>query len=155
MGTTLVVALWHGGFVTTGHVGDSRLYRLRRGELTQLTRDHSVAQERVERGTLTPQEARVTPIRNILTRAVGTEAEVKADVRTTRTEAGDLYLLCSDGLTEMVADAAIAQVLEASGSGLEAAAGALVRLANDGGGVDNISVALVRVLETPPTTAGT
>jgi protein phosphatase len=145
MGTTVVVALWHGCFVTAAHVGDSRLYRLRRGELAQLTRDHSVVQERVERGTLTPEEARLAPFRNMLTRALGTQPHVRSDVRTTRIEAGDVYLLCSDGLTEMLLDSAIAETLERAGADIDSAAEALVALANSHGGVDNISVALVRV----------
>jgi serine/threonine protein phosphatase PrpC len=145
MGTTVVVSLWHEGAVSVGHVGDSRFYRRRGNDLAQLTRDHTVVQEQVDRGYLSPAEAKRAPGRNILTRALGTDAHVDADLDTFDTAPGDVYLLCSDGLTEMLADVEIGGVLAAFGASLDAAADELVRRANENGGVDNISVILVRV----------
>ena len=145
MGTTLVVALWRGRRVTYGHVGDSRLYRLRRGELSRLTRDHSMVQEQVDSGLLSPEQARYAPHRNVLTRAVGIEPEVEADVRTIEADPGDVYLLCSDGLTDMLRDDDIGNTLIAHARNVEAAAQELVERANQQGGLDNISVIVVRV----------
>lgn len=145
MGTTLVVAIWRGRSVTYGHVGDSRLYRLRRGALNRLTRDHSMVQEQVDSGLLSPEQARYAPHRNVLTRAVGIEPEVEADVRTLQADPGDVYLLCSDGLTDMLQDADIGHTLMAHAHDVQAAAHELVERANDQGGLDNISVIVVRV----------
>jgi protein phosphatase len=145
MGTTLVVAVWRGRSVTYAHVGDSRLYRLRRGELSRLTRDHSMVQEQVDSGALSPEQARYAPHRNVLTRAVGTEPEVEADIRTLRAAPGDVYLLCSDGLTDMLHDDDIGQTLMTHVRNVEAAAHELVERANRQGGLDNISVIVVRV----------
>jgi serine/threonine protein phosphatase PrpC len=147
MGTTVVVALWHEGAMSVGHVGDSRLYRLRSGELRQLTRDHTLVQQRVDSGSLSPAEARRATSRNVLTRAVGSEAAVQIDLDTFETAPGDVYLLCSDGLTEMLADAEIAAVIASHGASLAQAGDALVEAANARGGVDNISVILARVLQ--------
>ena len=144
MGTTVVAALWHDGQVTVGHVGDSRLYRLRDSELTRLTRDHTLIQQGIDAGTLTVGQARVAPGRNILTRALGTEDNVDVDLATHDAQAGDLYLLCSDGLTEMLDDDEIARVLTQRPATLREPADELVRLANANGGVDNVSVVLVR-----------
>jgi serine/threonine protein phosphatase PrpC len=149
MGTTVVVALWRDGEMSIGHVGDSRLYRLRQGELLQLTRDHTLVQQRVDSGSLTPDEARRAVGRNVLTRAVGSEAGVQIDLNTFETAPGDVYLLCSDGLTEMLRDSDIAALLAIPGASLAQAAHALVEAANARGGVDNISVILARVLPGP------
>lgn len=146
MGTTIVVVLWHEDGVTWGHVGDSRLYLLRRGELRQLTRDHSIVQEELERGAISAEQARHAANRNVLTRAVGIDPEVEADVRSFGVEAGDVYLLCSDGLTDMVIDRNIGETLRACGPEVAAAAERLVEQANESGGLDNISVILVRVV---------
>lgn len=145
MGTTLVVALWRGRSVTYGHVGDSRLYRLRRGELNRLTRDHSMVQEQVDSGVLSPEQARYAPHRNVLTRAVGIEPEVEPDVRTMQVDPGDVYLLCSDGVTDMLPDEEIGRTLIARAASAHAAAHELVERANERGGLDNISVIVVRV----------
>ena len=145
MGTTIVVALWYDASLSVGHVGDSRLYRLRGATLEQLTCDHSLAQQHVDRGTLTRENARNASIRNILTRAVGSEPEVSADLNTYAVVPGDVYLLCSDGLTEMLSDAQIGETLAALEGRIEEAADDLVRRANDHGGVDNISVVVVHV----------
>lgn len=144
MGTTLVVALYYGSSLTVGHVGDSRLYRLRAGALEQLTRDHSVVQEQLELGTISQDELRYAANRNVLTRAVGIDPAVSADVHTLRIQAGDVYLLCSDGLTDMLSDREIQAVLVSSDARLESVADQLVQRANEKGGIDNISVILVR-----------
>jgi serine/threonine protein phosphatase PrpC len=145
MGTTLVVAVWHDHGVSYGHVGDSRLYLLRRGELRRLTRDHSIVQEQLERGAITPEQARYAPNRNVLTRAVGIDPEVEADVCTREVEPDDVFLLCSDGLTDMLTDDEIRDTLVSHPSPASAAANRLVERANESGGLDNISVVLVRV----------
>ena len=144
MGTTLVVALWHGEWLSAGHVGDSRLYRLRGGALTQLTRDHTLVQAYVDAGTLSRERARTSAARNILTRALGTEPDVEVDLETFEVAPGDLYLLCSDGLTEMVPDRDIERVLGDIEANLDDAAAELVSRANANGGVDNVSVVLAR-----------
>ena len=147
MGTTLVAVLWHDEGVTFGHVGDSRLYMLRRGDLRQLTRDHSMVQEQLECGAITAEAARFAPNRNVLTRAVGIDPGTRADVHTHKVENGDLYLLCSDGLTDMVPDDELRETLVSCGSRIGAGAQRLVERANASGGLDNISVILVRVVE--------
>ena len=144
MGTTVVVALWHGSSLTVGHVGDSRCYLLRGSDLLQLTRDHTLVQERVDLGALSFDDARRAPGRNILTRALGTDVHVEVDLDTYETQSGDIYLLCSDGLTEMLEDSEIAAVLVGFGPTLRSAAEELVRRANANGGVDNVSVILAR-----------
>jgi protein phosphatase len=144
MGTTIVVALWHEGEVTIGHVGDSRCYRLRGETLTQLTRDHTLVQEHVDAGALSAAQARIAAARNILTRALGTEAVVEIELAAHDCAPGDVYLLCSDGLTEMLDDDEIARVVAAPRGTLQEAADELVRRANDNGGVDHVSVILVR-----------
>lgn len=148
MGTTLVVVLWHAAGVTWGHVGDSRLYLMRRGDLRQLTRDHSIVQEQLERGELSREEARRSVNRNVLTRAVGIDPQVQADVRSDAAEPDDVYLLCSDGLTDMVDDASIERTLRECGPQIRVAARRLIDEANARGGLDNISVIVARVVGT-------
>jgi len=143
MGTTLVAALFNEDRVWVGHVGDSRAYRLRGGRLEQLSRDHSLLQEQIDAGLLTPEEAVYSMNRNLVTRAVGVEPDVELEVVGHELRAGDVVLLCSDGLSDMLPDAAIAQVMRASDS-LEMTAQALIAAANAAGGRDNISVVLVR-----------
>jgi serine/threonine protein phosphatase PrpC len=143
MGTTLVAALHHGPQLLIGHVGDSRAYRLRQDKLLQLSRDHSLLQEQIDAGLIAPEDARFAAHRNLVTRAVGVEPEVDLEVHEHSLMAGDLLLLCSDGLTDMVTDADIATVLR-SNENLQNAAAALVKAANLAGGRDNISVILVR-----------
>lgn len=145
MGTTLVVAFWYADRMAAGHVGDSRLYRLRQGSLAQLTRDHSLAQDQIDDGVLSPAQARYSSQRNVVTRAVGIEAEVNAEVRSVAVAPGDLYVLCSDGLTEMLTDEEIQQALAAAGPQLQSAADVLVQQANAAGGRDNVSVILARI----------
>lgn len=144
MGTTVVSAYFHGDRLSVAHVGDSRLYRLRGARLSRLTRDHSVVQEGIDRGALTETEARRSEARNLLTRALGTAARVEVETSEFMVLPGDTYLLCSDGLVDMVEDHAIARVL-GSHPDLPAAARHLVDAANRNGGRDNVSVILVRV----------
>ena len=147
MGTTLVVALFFDNQVTVGHIGDSRLYRLRKQELSQVTRDHSLLQEQIDSGMLTKEQARYSQNKNLVTRAVGIDPNVETEVHTYDVEQGDLYLLCSDGLSDMVTDEDIQETLDAMRGNLPLAAQQLVQLANDCGGRDNISVILVKVLD--------
>lgn len=155
MGTTVVIAYVHGGRAYIGSVGDSRAYMVRQGAIRQLTSDHTFVNEQVRAGTLTEDEARKHPARNILTRAVGSAEEVDPDVSQQDLQPGDVLLLCSDGLTTMVEDADIARAVLAHPDDLEAACVALVRLANEKGGDDNVTVVLLRVLpgKTPATLA--
>ncbi len=148
MGTTLVAARFSGDHIIMAHVGDSRLYRLREGSLQQLTADHSLRQELVDQGFYTPEEARVSTRKNYITRAVGIDETVRTDTRTQTVATGDCYLLCSDGLCDMVADEEMAAILQDHPQALQAAAQALVDRANENGGKDNISVILVAVPET-------
>lgn len=154
MGTTLVTALFHDNRVTVAHVGDSRLYRLRQERLEQITRDHSLLQEQIDSGLLTPEEAKLSANKNLVTRALGIDPTVAAEVHQYEAEPGDIYLLCSDGLNDMVADEEIQLTLSLLGANLELAAQQLVQMANDNGGRDNISVILVRVLRPFPADPG-
>jgi len=144
MGSTVVVAVFYDDKLCIGHVGDSRLYRCRHGELVQITQDHSVIQELVSRGLLTIEEAQQTVGKNLVTRALGVEAEVAADVAERPLEESDLYLLCSDGLNDMLSDEQIRTILVEHGADLQAAAEQLIAQANERGGADNVSVILVR-----------
>jgi protein phosphatase len=146
MGTTMTVALVEAGngTIAFGHVGDSRAYRVRAGELEQLTDDHSLVGELVRSGRLSPEEAESHPQRAVITRALGTEPDVDVDTFTVEAEPDDIYLLCSDGLTDMVSGEEILDLVERSGD-LDAAARALVNAANAGGGEDNITVVLFQI----------
>jgi serine/threonine protein phosphatase PrpC len=160
MGTTMTVALvdMSEGKIAVGHVGDSRAYRVRGGELEQLTEDHSLVGELLRSGKLSPEEAESHPQRSVITRALGTEPDVDVDTFSVPVAAGDLYLLCSDGLSSMISDKEILSVLGDSDD-LEDAARALIDAANDGGGEDNITVVLFEisaddtVVKTAPPTA--
>jgi len=144
MGTTLT-AVWVGDTdVSIAHVGDSRAYLFREGQLVALTQDHSLVNELVQRGKLTPEQAAEHPQRSIITRALGPEASVEVDTQSRRARAGDVYLLCSDGLTSMIDDGTVAQILAAGGS-LEEEGRRLIGAANDAGGRDNITVLLFRL----------
>lgn len=146
MGTTLVMAVFREEAVLVGHVGDSRCYRWREGSLVQLTRDHSLLQERIDAGLVTPEQAQHSNIKNLVTRALGVESAAPMEVHAHSVQAGDVYLLCSDGLSDMVRDTVIAQIL-GNATPLERQAEALVDAANDHGGRDNISVLLVDVAQ--------
>lgn len=151
MGTTLVaIARTDGPDLAFINVGDSRMYRLRNGELEQLTTDHSLVEELVREGQLAPEDARSHPQRNILTRALGIEASVAIDADTVTPEVGDRFLLCSDGLFNEVEEEKIASILRRYTDDPADAAQELVRLANEGGGRDNITVVIVDVVEPDP-----
>src|SRR2546421_3548727 len=138
MGTTLTAALVTGREVAIGHVGDSRLYRLRDGQLERLTQDHSLVEEFVRQGKLTPEEAENHPQRSIITRALGPEAEVEVDTVTYPGRGGDVYMICSDGLTGMVSEDDLAEIIERSDT-LDQAAKDLIAAAHKRGGKDNIT----------------
>ena len=151
MGTTMTVAIFHpDGDVVIGHVGDSRAYLLRGGELEQLTEDHSLVAELVRRGELTPEEAQTHPKRSVITRALGTDVDVDVDAFTVKSAAGDVFLLCSDGLTTMVDAATVTDVVQRNRSDLAGAARALIKAANDRGGDDNITAVLFTVADGDP-----
>jgi protein phosphatase len=145
MGTTLVVALFFDNKVCVAHVGDSRLYRLRGETFEQVTRDHSLLQEQIDSGMITREAAKLSNNKNLVTRALGIDAEVDTEVHVYETKPGDTYLLCSDGLSDMVGDEDMQLTLTSLQANLQLAAEQLVQQANDNGGRDNISVILVRV----------
>jgi serine/threonine protein phosphatase PrpC len=144
MGTTLTTAMLDGQYVAVGHVGDSRLYLFRDGAIERLTRDHSLVEEFVRQGKLTPEQAEKHPQRSVITRALGPEHSVEVDTFRVPARPGDIYLLCSDGLSGMVSDSDMASILSNGGS-LDATAAALVDAANDNGGRDNITAVLFSV----------
>ena len=145
MGTTIVAAVFHGNRVSIGHIGDSRCYRLRGEKFEQLTHDHSLLQEQIDAGQLTAEQAKCSLNKNLVTRALGIEAIVPPDITEYRLEADDIYLLCSDGLTDMVEADVVRNVVNRQRGDLTQAATDLVDLANENGGRDNISVILVHV----------
>jgi protein phosphatase len=147
MGTTITVALVEDGSVVIGHVGDSRAYLIRDRKLEQLTEDHSLVAELVRSGRLSPEEAETHPQRSVITRAIGTDPDVDVDSFSIEGQAGDLFLLCSDGLTDMVGDEGILEVVERDRGDLDTAAQELVGLANRSGGEDNITVVFFELVE--------
>src|SRR4051794_16394023 len=144
MGTTLTAAYVGEKEVTIAHVGDSRAYLLRGGDLIRLTHDHSLVGELVLRGKLTEEQAEMHPQRSVITRALGSEPDVEVDVHVYQAKAGDVFMLNSDGLTSMVTEARVKPIIEAAGS-LEQAGRDLIAAANEAGGRDNITVILFRV----------
>lgn len=154
MGTTVVAAVFHDNAVTVAHVGDSRMYRLRGRNLEQLTHDHSLVQEQVDAGTLSKEQARAAKGKNLLTRALGADPVVKADIRQYDAMAGDVFLLCSDGLTDALDEGRIEATLLELGTDPQRCAVELVELANQAGGPDNVTVALVRVAQAFPVQRG-
>jgi PPM family protein phosphatase len=147
MGTTMTVALVEDGDVVIGHVGDSRAYLVRDGELRQLTDDHSLVGELIRSGKLSPSEAESHPQRSVITRALGSDPDVDVDTFTVEARTGDVFLICSDGLTSMVDDEAILRAVQGHRDDLDAAARELVRMANRGGGEDNITVVCFEIAE--------
>jgi protein phosphatase len=145
MGTTLVVALFFDNRICVAHVGDSRLYRMRGDSFEQISRDHSLLQEQIDSGMITREAAKLSQNKNLVTRALGIDAEVDTEVHVYDTKPGDIYLLCSDGLSDMVEDEDIQLTLSSLQANLQLAADQLVQQANDNGGRDNISVILVKV----------
>ena len=148
MGTTLVMGIFQEDRLMLGHIGDSRCYRLRGRELAQLTKDHSLLQEQIDAQLITPEQALTALNRNLITRALGVDDEVLLDVNEYRLEPGDIYLMCSDGLSDMASDADIAAILCGSCS-MEQKKLALIEAAKRGGGRDNISVVMVQVTKDP------
>jgi PPM family protein phosphatase len=147
MGTTLVVCLYFDNFVTVAHIGDSRLYRLRGESMEQVTRDHSLLQEQLDSGLITPEEAKLSQNKNLVTRALGIDPSVEAELHVHETQPDDIYLLCSDGLSDMVDDEEIRLTLITLKTNPSLTVQQLVQAANDNGGRDNISAMLIRVAE--------
>ena len=147
MGTTMTVALVEAGQVAFGHVGDSRAYLIRDGSMEQLTEDHSLVGELLRSGKLSPEEAEVHPQRSVITRALGTDPDVDVDTFTIAARPGDLFLLCSDGLTTMVANRAILDLVERHRGDVDKALRMLVSAANKGGGEDNITIVAFEIAE--------
>jgi protein phosphatase len=147
MGTTMTVALVEDGHVAFGHVGDSRAYLIRDGEMQRLTEDHSLVNELLKSGKLSPEEAEIHPQRAVITRAVGTDPDVDVDTFTVPAQAGDLFLLCSDGLTDVVAEEEILELVERNRGDIERALRSLVKEANRGGGEDNITVVAFEIAD--------
>jgi serine/threonine protein phosphatase PrpC len=154
MGTTLVVCLFYDNRVLVAHLGDSRLYLMRDATLRQVTRDHSLLQEQIDAGLITPEQAKNAQHKNLVTKALGIDPIVEPEIHEYPTKPGDIFLLCSDGLCDMVDDEDISMALEALGANLNLAAQQLVQMANDNGGRDNVSVILVRVLREYPGARG-
>jgi PPM family protein phosphatase len=147
MGTTITVALVDEGTVAFGHVGDSRAYLMRDQSIEQITEDHSLVNELLKTGKLSPEEASAHPQKSVITRALGTDPDVDADTFTIVAEPGDVFLLCSDGLTNMVDEDVILELVERDREDLDAALRALVRAANRGGGEDNITVVAFEITD--------
>jgi len=154
MGSTVVLAIVQSGKALIAHVGDSRIYLLRDDQLMRLTRDHSVIQDMLDNGMVTPQEAAVHPSRAIVTQCIGTPGVVNPDIRRIDFQSGDKLLLCSDGLTNMLSDQDIAAIL-AQQTGLDAISGDLIQAANNVGGEDNVTVVIVEALEISTSDGGT
>lgn len=154
MGTTLVACLFYDNRVSVAHVGDSRLYRLRENRFEQLTLDHSLLQELVDRGFYSQEEAQRSTNRNYVTRALGVEPTVDVEIQEVDAAKGDVYLLCSDGLPDMVEDEDIHLTISTFSANLDMVGEQLIKLTNDNGGRDNVSVMLVQVLEDYSSQAG-
>ena len=154
MGTTLVACLFYDNRVSVAHVGDSRLYRLRGNKFEQITMDHSLLQELVDRGFYSPEEAQRSSNRNYVTRALGVETTVDVEVQEVEVQRGDYYLLCSDGLPDMVEDEDIHLTINTFENDVATIAEQLIKLTNDNGGRDNVSVGLVHVNDSFPAQAG-
>lgn len=150
MGTTVVVVMFYDNRFTVAHVGDSRLYRLRDGELEQITRDHSLMQELIDRGFYTPEQARNSLNKNLVTRAIGIDNNVQIDIQEDVAMVNDIYLLCSDGVNDMLEDYLIESILLDNSNDLEKAASEIIRQANEHGGKDNISAILVKPVKSFP-----
>jgi len=147
MGTTLVVGLFTNNKLLAGHIGDSRMYRLRAGELQQITEDHSLLQEQLKSGLITPEQAKFSNNKNLVTRALGIDPSVDLELHEHDVEVNDIYMLCSDGLTDLVSDEEISSTIGTLSANLELVANQLIQMANDAGGKDNISVILIKILK--------
>jgi PPM family protein phosphatase len=147
MATTVAAVLVDGDTANIGHVGDSRVYLLRGGEISQLTSDHSWVNEQIQSGVISADQARTHPLRNVVTRALGGKPDLQVDMQQHKGQAGDILLLCSDGLTTMIADDEIARLVREADGDVDKAAQSLVSSANAKGGEDNITVLLIRFHE--------
>lgn len=154
MGTTLVAAVFTDNHACVGHIGDSRMYRMRGEDFRQITEDHSLLNEQLKSGLITPEQAKQSNNKNLVTRALGIDPQVELELHEHDVQPGDIYLLCSDGLSDLVEDEEIQLTLSALSANLELAAHQLVQMANDNGGKDNISVILVRPLKPFPAQHG-
>jgi len=154
MGTTVVAALFYDNRVSIAHVGDSRLYRQRGSEIAQVTMDHSLLQELVDRGFYSPEEAQRAANKNYVTRALGVEPQVEVEVQEHPVDKGDVFILCSDGLSDMVEDEDIRLTISTFGANLDTVAKQLIQLANENGGRDNVSVVLAQANEAFPASRG-
>jgi serine/threonine protein phosphatase PrpC len=154
MGTTVVAALFYDNRISIAHVGDSRLYRQRGSQISQVTMDHSLLQELVDRGFYSPEEAQRAANKNYVTRALGVEPQVEVEVQEHPVDKGDIYILCSDGLSDMVEDEDIRLTISTFGANLDTVAKQLIQLANENGGRDNVSVVLAQANEAFPASRG-
>jgi serine/threonine protein phosphatase PrpC len=154
MGTTIVVSMFYDNKIVIGHIGDSRVYRFRDNRLEQVTKDHSFVQELIDKGLYTKDEARASSKKNVVTRALGVAPQVEPEVHEYKVKQGDVFLMCSDGLTDLVGDSDIEKTFVELGSNLNITAGHLIELANASGGKDNISVVLMRIKKAFPEKAG-
>jgi protein phosphatase len=154
MGTTVVAALFYDNRVSIAHVGDSRLYRQRGSEISQVTMDHSLLQELVDRGFYSLEEAQRAANKNYVTRALGVEPQVEVEVQEHPVDKGDIFILCSDGLSDMVEDEDIRLTISTFGANLDTVAMQLIQLANENGGRDNVSVVLAQAIEAFPASRG-
>jgi len=154
MGTTVVAALFYDNKISIAHVGDSRLYRQRGSQIAQVTMDHSLLQELVDRGFYSPEEAQRAANKNYVTRALGVEPQVEVEVQEHPVDKGDIFILCSDGLSDMVEDEDIRLTISTFGANLDTVAKQLIQLANENGGRDNVSVVLAQANEAFPASRG-
>ena len=154
MGTTVVAALFYDNKISIAHVGDSRLYRQRGSTISQVTMDHSLLQELVDRGFYSPEEAQRAANKNYVTRALGVEPQVEVEVQEHPVDKGDIFILCSDGLSDMVEDEDIRLTISTFGANLDTVAKQLIQLANENGGRDNVSVVLAQANEAFPASRG-
>jgi len=154
MGTTVVAALFYDNRISIAHVGDSRLYRQRGSQIAQVTMDHSLLQELVDRGFYSPEEAQRAANKNYVTRALGVEPQVEVEVQEHPVDMGDIFILCSDGLSDMVEDEDIRLTISTFGANLDTVAKQLIQLANENGGRDNVSVVLAQAIEAFPASRG-
>jgi len=154
MGTTLVACLFYDDRISIAHVGDSRVYRMRGNKFEQVTMDHSLLQELVDRGFYSQEEAQRSTNRNYVTRALGVEASVEVEVQEMDVEKGDYFLMCSDGLPDMVEDEDIHLTINTFNTSIQTIGEQLIKLSNDNGGRDNVSIVIVRVADAFPAKAG-
>lgn len=146
MGTTIVAALFSEPHLYIGHVGDSRAYLIKNDEMRQLTDDHSIVYEQMRLGILSKEDAKTHSLRNVLTKALGTESNIKVDTKAEKAEAGNIYLFCTDGLTNMLTDEEIKNIVKNNSSNTENACKELISAANKTGGIDNITVIILKVV---------